>query len=468
MEFSKSLESHKTPIEGLYVYDLTVHGDARGWFKENWQKEKMTDQSVALPDFGPVQNNISFNAEKGVTRGLHAEPWDKYISTGSGSVFGAWCDIREDSPTYGQTFTVKIDPSVAVYVPRGVANGFQALEDGTVYTYLVNDHWSPDAQYSNVSIYDDSLNIDWPIPLSEATVSDKDKAHPNLSEATPIKPKKILVTGADGQLGRALRDTYPEAEFVNRHELDITSDNLTSSRRWRDYGVIINAAAYTAVDQAETEQGRKDAWSVNAKAVANLAKIATQNNILLVHVSSDYVFDGTQENHTEDEPLSPLGVYGQSKAAGDIAAATTPRHYILRTSWVIGEGENFVRTMMGLAEKNISPTVVADQIGRLTFTSELVRIIDHFLTTGAPYGTYNATNDGPLESWADITRRIFSLAGRDDLTVTDTTTAEYFAGKDGVAPRPLNSGMNLEKLHATGFTSRDWTDDLKECIKITQ
>ena len=138
--------------------------------------------------------------------------------------------------------------------------------------------------------------------------------------------------------------------------------------------------------------------------------------------------------------------------------------YLLRTTWVIGEGKNFVRTMLGLAEKNISPTVVHDQIGRLTFTCELVRIIDHLLSTQAPFGTYNATNDGPLESWADITRRIFALAGRNDLTVTNTTTAEYFAGKDGIAPRPLGSNMSLDKLHSTGFTSRDWIYDLKDYI----
>ena len=140
------------------------------------------------------------------------------------------------------------------------------------------------------------------------------------------------------------------------------------------------------------------------------------------------------------------------------------KFYLLRTTWVIGEGKNFVRTMLGMAEKNISPTVVNDQVGRLTFTSELVRIIDHLLSTEAPFGTYNATNDGPLESWADITRRIFKLAGRDDLTVTNTTTAEYFAGKDGIAPRPLGSNMNLDKLHSTGFSSHDWTHELKDYI----
>ena len=132
---------------------------------------------------------------------------------------------------------------------------------------------------------------------------------------------------------------------------------------------------------------------------------------------------------------------------------------------MIGDGKNFVRTMLGLAEKNISPTVVSDQIGRLTFTSELVRAIDHLLTIKAPYGTYNVSNDGNQASWADITREIFKLADRDDLTVTNTTTAEYFADKEGIAPRPLQSTLSLEKIHTTGFVSIDWRKDLEKYIK---
>lgn len=271
---------------------------------------------------------------------------------------------------------------------------------------------------------------------------------------------EILIIGANGQLGLALQAQYPGAKAVDSGTLDITDAAAVTGFDWSGIKYILNAAGYTNVDGAETAEGRVAAWKVNATGTRNLAEAALAHNLTLLHVSSDYVFDGSQQNHTESESFAPLGVYGQAKAAGDIAASLSPKHYILRATWVIGEGKNFVQTMLGLGEKGVAPTVVADQIGRLTFTGELVRIVDHLLTSRAAYGTYNATNDGEPASWADITREIFKLGGY-DLAVTDTTTAEYYAGKEGVAPRPLNSVMDLGKLHATGFTSRDWHDDLK-------
>ncbi len=461
--FNKPLNAHETSIQGLVVYDLPVFGDSRGWFKENWQREKML--ALGLPDFGPVQNNVSFNDKRGVTRGLHAEPWDKYVSIGHGSIFGAWCDIRKDSPTYGKTFSVELDPSKAIFVPRGVANGYQTLEDNTVYMYLVNDHWSKDATYSNVSVYDDTLDITWPIPLDQAELSDKDKAHPKLADVTPILPKKTLIIGAYGQLGRALKDLFPDAECVDRDTLDISSPEVFEARRWRDYQTILNAAAYTAVDLAETTEGRRDAWQANAAAVANLVKIASDNNITLVHVSSEYVFDGTVKEHFENEGFSPLGVYAQSKAAGDIVTATTPRHYIVRTSWVIGDGNNFVKTMQSLADRDIKPSVVNDQIGRLTFTKDLAAGVKHLLDIDAPYGTYNLSNEGDAASWADIAKEVYELCGKSPDDVTAVTTEQYYEGKEGIAPRPLQSTLNLDKIKAAGFTPREWKQALREYLE---
>lgn len=275
---------------------------------------------------------------------------------------------------------------------------------------------------------------------------------------------QIFITGANGQLGRALKAKYPGARSADVKELDISDRDSVGNYDWSGIKVILNAAAYTNVDGAETPEGRVAAWKVNAAAVASLAKIAGEHGITLVHVSTDYVFDGTNDPHTEDEPFSPLSVYGQSKAAGDIAAGLAPKHYVLRSSWVVGEGPNFVRTMLGLGQKGIEPKVVSDQVGRLTFTSELVRIIDHLLTTNAEYGTYNATNSGEPASWADITRAIFKQAGY-DLTVTDTSTAEYYEGKEGIAPRPLKSTLSLDKLEGTGFIPTDWREDLAKYIE---
>ena len=174
----------ESPIPGLFVIKLPVHGDNRGWFKENYQKEKM--EALGLPSFEVVQNNFSFNDKKGATRGLHAEPWEKFISVANGSVFGAWVDLRK-GPSFGTKFTIEINPGVAVFVPRGVANGYQTLEDNLTYTYLVNAHWSPDAKYTFVNLFDPEIGIEWPISKNESVISEKDANHPLLKNVTPLE-----------------------------------------------------------------------------------------------------------------------------------------------------------------------------------------------------------------------------------------------------------------------------------------
>ena len=463
IEFSKKLTAHETPIPGVVLYDLPVHGDKRGWFKENWQREKMV--ALGLPDFRPVQNNISFNEKAGTTRGIHAEPWDKFVSVATGRIFGAWVDLRE-GPTFGAVFTAELDPSRAIFIPRGVGNAFQALEDNTAYSYLVNDHWSADAQgqYTFLNLADETAAISWPVPLEQAELSDKDKAHPRLADVTPMPPRKVLVLGADGQLGKALRHEYDgdtSVEFAGRAEFDLATEAAFTSRNWRNYSAIINAAAYTAVDLAQTPEGRKAAWAINVTAVARLARTAVEHDLTLVQVSSDYVFDGSQGVHAEDEPLSPLGVYGQTKAAGDAVVSVVPRHYIVRTSWVIGDGNNFVRTMASLAARGIGPSVVNDQIGRLSFTQDIAAGIRHLLEAGAPYGTYNLSNAGEPQSWADVAADVYELLGKSRDAVTGITTAEYFRGKT-FSPRPENSVLDLTRITAAGFHPAPAHERLRE------
>ena len=308
--FEKDLSVAETGIGGLKVVDLAVHGDSRGWFKENWQRAKMT--ALGIPDLRVVQNNVSYNEKRGVTRGIHAEPWDKFISVARGSVFGA----------------------------------------------------------------------------------------------------------------------------------------------------------YTAVDRAETPEGRAIAWKANATGPALLARTCAGHGITLVHVSSDYVFDGTAEVHTEDEPFSPLSVYGQTKAAGDIAVAGCPRHYIMRSSWVIGEGRNFVKTMKGLSDRVADPddkldkvTVVDDQLGRLTFTRDMAAAIFHVLGTHAPTGTTTApaparSGPGPT-SHAPSSRPPTATATRWSPSAPPTTTRVSSAPLPRARPTPRStcpSSRHLASVCRIGTT----------------
>lgn len=474
-EFEKPLKATETNIPGVVVFDLPVHGDARGWFKENWQREKMV--ALGLPDMRPVQNNISFNERAGVTRGIHAEPWDKLISVATGSVFGAWVDLRPGD-SFGQVFTCTLDPSKAIYVPRGVGNSYQALEDGTAYTYLVNAHWSAELKktYTFVNLADPTLGIEWPIPLDEATLSAADLAHPMLADALPMAPRRTLVTGCDGQLGRAVRALAEERgvvdafDFCDIDTFDMSDPAAYGKLDWSLYGTVINCGAYTAVDRAETPEGRRVAWAANATGPALLARTCAEHGITLVHISSDYVFDGTAEVHTEDEPLSPLSVYGQSKAAGDIAVAGCPRHYIMRSSWVIGEGKNFAKTMCALSDKVAAGdlervTVVDDQLGRLTFTRDMAAAIFHVLDARAPYGTYDCTGSGAVKSWADIARACFEAKNGNGDKVVPVSTADYYASAEGpIAPRPHFSALDLSKLEGVGFHMPDWEEELTEYL----
>ena len=277
--------------------------------------------------------------------------------------------------------------------------------------------------------------------------------------------RQVLITGANGQLGLALSKLYPNARKTDSSELDITDAEAVKNFGWQDIKVILNAAAYTNVDGAETPEGKGLAWAVNDKAVGNLAEVASQYDALLVHVSTEYVFDGKKQGpYTEEDAPSPLGNYAKAKAAGDEKAAKAPKHYIVRTSWVVGDGKNFVRTMLGLGEKGIAPTVVSDQMGRPTFADELAKAMKFLIDKQAPYGIYNATNEGEPVTWADFTRAIFAEAGY-DLKVTDTTSAEYFADKPNAAARPANSVLDLSKIEGLGFKPLDWRENLREYIK---
>ncbi len=282
-----------------------------------------------------------------------------------------------------------------------------------------------------------------------------------------METDRFFITGAGGQLGRELAKHYPDATAKTSGEMDITNLDQLKNYDWSRFSVLINAAAYTKVDEAEAENGEILARAVNADGAKNLAEIARENDLVLVHISTDYVFDGLQQVHREDEPFNPLNVYGETKAEGDETVTTLNKHYILRTSWVIGDGKNFIQTMLDLGKQGRELNIVSDQIGRPTFTDELVRVIDFILRHQVEYGTYNVSNDGRPVSWADLARQAFILAGIDTSKIHDITTAEYFADKASSAKRPLNSTFDLSKLKATGYTPKDWEDNLKDYLLTT-
>lgn len=182
-EFSK----HETAIPGLLVFDVSYIGDERGYFQEKYNKAKLVE--AGMPEnFNVVQNSLSYNKQAGVTRGLHAEPWDKYIGVIKGKVFAAYVDLRLGD-SFGKKVTLEIEPTTSVFLPQGVANSFQTLEDDTYYLYSVNAHWSADnyERYSFVNLADPDLNIDWPIKLEQAIISDRDKTHPMLKDIKPME-----------------------------------------------------------------------------------------------------------------------------------------------------------------------------------------------------------------------------------------------------------------------------------------
>jgi dTDP-4-dehydrorhamnose reductase len=265
---------------------------------------------------------------------------------------------------------------------------------------------------------------------------------------------RTLILGAGGQLGHALAAALPEATALGRDACDVADPGPLGG-----WDVVVNAAAWTDVDGAEVH--RADAWRANAAGPAALARAAREHGFVLVHFSSDYVFDGTTPRpYREDDPVAPLSVYGASKAAGDIAVQTAERRYLIRPTWIVGAGRNFVRTMLGLAGRGIAPTVVDDQVGRPTFATDLAAAVARLVGSAAPFGDYHITGGGEPASWAQVAREVFRLAGHADLTVAGTSTAAYFAERPGAARRPLNSVLDTGKAAAAGVVMPDWRTSL--------
>lgn len=277
--------------------------------------------------------------------------------------------------------------------------------------------------------------------------------------------KKIIVTGCNGQLGRAVNEYYKNAadiSFVNTDvaELDITDiDAVMKLAREVNPYAIINCAAHTAVDACESQYEK--AFAINAIGARNLAIASRETGAKLVHISTDYVFDGKGTRpYVETDPTNPMGAYGSTKLAGEeFVKEFADRWFILRTAWLYGDGKNFAKTMLRLSETHDEVRVVGDQFGSPTSTVELTKAIDALLFT-ENYGLFHATCEGSC-CWADFAKEVFRLAGK-DTHVEAITTEEYGAP----APRPAYSVLDNRMFRlTTDFSFADWHDAIAAYMK---
>ncbi|VBB09327.1 rmld: dtdp-4-dehydrorhamnose reductase [Lucifera butyrica] len=273
---------------------------------------------------------------------------------------------------------------------------------------------------------------------------------------------KILITGANGQLGRELTKRLQGTDFLPTDvaEMDITDQNATRKviESYRP-GVVIHGAAYTNVDGAEANPDL--AYKINAVGTQNVAVACLNCGAKMVYISTDYVFDGTlgRAYNDFDQP-NPQSVYGKSKYAGEtLAKHILNRLFIVRTSWLYGDGNNFVRTMLKLGQERDEIKVVNDQHGCPTSTKDLAEVILKLIDTES-YGTYHAANTG-VTTWYDFARKIFELSGNTRVKVLPQTTEEL----NRPAPRPMYSPFENRMLRlAIGHTVRPWEEALKEYI----
>ena len=273
-----------------------------------------------------------------------------------------------------------------------------------------------------------------------------------------------LITGGTGQLGSELRKLLDEKQVayvsVGSKELDITDGKAVNQLILElNPEVIYHCAAYTAVDAAEDE-GKELNQAVNVVGTENVAKAAEIVGATLVYISTDYVFDGTnQGEYKETDQTNPQSEYGRAKLAGEQAVQKlVSKHYIVRTSWVFGEfGKNFVFTMQRLAESHPTLTVVADQVGRPTWTRTLAEFVHYLIEQKATYGIYHLSNEGSC-SWYEFAKEILK---DEEVDVTPVTSAEY----PQKATRPKHSVMDLSKAKNLGFIIPTWKEALEKFKK---
>lgn len=474
----------ETNLDGCYIIEENRFGDDRGYFTS------VTSKQLEGLDFKKFQQKSESMSAKGTIRGLHfqKDPYcqAKVVSCTKGAVLDVVVDMRKDSPTYGEYTAIELTPENGrmLYVPRGYAHGFLALTDDATFNYMVDNEYAPRME-GGVLWNDPAINIPWEeifekYDIEEPLLSDKDRDRIPLSESEVNflkRPKKYLVTGASGQLGYDIVNELRERGEYDILPLDSSLMDITNREQVmkivKAYNpdVIYHCAAWTAVDKAE--ELPDDCRKVNVEGTKNLTDASIEVGAKIVYASTDYVFDGTKdinEAYNEEDTPNPKSVYGESKYLGEEEVRRNPNHFISRISWVFGEnGNNFVKTMLKLAEKYPELKVVDDQIGSPTYTVDLAKLLVEMAET-EKYGTYNINNEGYC-SWAEFAKYIMDSNGK-ETKINPVTTEEYYEGKDmsKIAYRPRNSKLDKSKLESAGFKRlpswQDATD--RYCKQLTK
>ena len=475
------MERINTNLVDCYILEPQRFGDERGYF------ESITEKELKELGFNRVFQVSNSKSGKGIVRGFHfqKDPYcqAKVVRCQRGAVLDIVVDIRKDSESYGKWTSVELTPENGrlLYVPRGFAHGFISLKDDTLFEYYVDNKYMPKME-GGILWNDPKLEINWDeifekYDVKEPVLSDKDKNRCTLEDCDvefTRTPKKYLITGFKGQLGYDIkRELLDRGEkdilAVDIEDMDITNrDQVMNVIKKYNPDVIFHCAAWTAVDKAETEKELCE--KVNVLGTKNIVDASIEVGAKIIYMSTDYIFDGTKEGlYTEEDKPNPKSVYGMTKYQGEEEIRRNPNHFITRISWVFGiNGNNFIKTMLKLADTHDELTVVNDQIGSPTYTVDLARVLVEMSYTNK-YGTYNVNNEGYC-SWSEFAQYIMESNNRKTI-IKPVSTEEYYEGKDtsSIAYRPRNSKLDKTKLVENGFellpTWQDATDRYIEELK---
>lgn len=455
----------KTQIRGLQIIETDLHGDNRGWFIETYTKNKFIENGIES-DF--VQDNQSYSSQKSTLRGIHFQnnpkAQTKLIRCTRGSIIDTVIDLRKGSDTYKQWFSIELSDKnkKQLLIPRGFGHAFLTLTDNVEVQYKVDEYYSKEHDRS-IKYNDQEIGIQW--ETDNPILSQKDLNAPLLKDSDVNFSIRVLVTGVNGQLGydvvKRLGELGIESIGVDIDDFDITDKEQTQAFIMNcKPDVVIHCAAYTAVDRAEED--KEKCYAINVNGTKFIAEVCKKIDAKMMYISTDYVFDGNGiEPQMEEKSTNPVNYYGYSKEQGEVFVRDLlEQYFIIRTSWVYGKnGNNFVKTMLKLAQTKNVINVINDQIGAPTYTHDLAILICDMLQT-RKYGTYHGVNED-FCSWYEFALAIFSQKGV-NIKVNPIPSSEYITK----AKRPLNSRLSKDNLDINGFTRLPaWDDALSRFLK---